>query len=101
MDSKISSSSSSSSSSRTCLCAPTTHPGSFRCSLHRSGRSRPASSYPIRHELKAAKAKAAATGKSVQAVLLNFVSPSNRDLRRRRNFQPAPTRFRRMNNATV
>lgn len=33
--SSSSSSPSSSSSSATCLCSPTTHPGSFRCSFHR------------------------------------------------------------------
>ncbi|WOK91609.1 hypothetical protein Cni_G00300 [Canna indica] len=100
-----SSSSSSSSSSRTCLCAPTTHPGSFRCSLHRSTRNkisnRPAAvKSPELMTIKGGGGGGGAKVKSssVRAVLLKMmISPSSRGLRRRKNFQPTPSRFRLMN----
>ncbi|KAF5469660.1 hypothetical protein F2P56_013715 [Juglans regia] len=82
---------------RTCLCAPTTHPGSFRCSFHRSchphraATSRRVSS-PIRWEV-AVIAKA----NSLRALLLHIIKPSSHDLQRRRNFQPKPSRFCLMN----
>ncbi|XP_022151454.1 uncharacterized protein LOC111019381 [Momordica charantia] len=80
---------SSASASRLCLCAPTTHPGSFRCSLHR--RPRKASD----------KSKAAAASGGVdwnktdlvKAFLMQIIKPSSHDLQRRRNFQPKPSRF--------
>ncbi|XAR66828.1 hypothetical protein NMG60_11013175 [Bertholletia excelsa] len=81
---------------RTCLCSPTTHPGSFRCSLHRnsrgvSGRSA-VHTRPSHWEL-AVMAKAY----SLKALLLQVIKPSSHELQRRRNFQPRPTRFFFMN----
>ncbi|KAL5207052.1 hypothetical protein ABZP36_031487 [Zizania latifolia] len=82
----------------TCLCAPTSHPGSFRCIRHRSPRPRvrpPSSSgghgAPGRGEARGA---ASAKGRSVRAHLLQMISPSGRDRRRRRDFQPRPSRLR-------
>ncbi|CAL9761108.1 unnamed protein product [Musa acuminata subsp. burmannicoides] len=86
---------STSSSSRTCLCAPTTHPGSFRCNLHRSTRK--ISSQSTAHSVKELKGAAKAKARSVRAVLLKIINPSSHDLRRRRNFQPKPSRFQLMN----
>ncbi|XP_057969386.1 uncharacterized protein LOC131158532 [Malania oleifera] len=88
----------SSSSSRTCLCAPTTHPGSFRCSLHRSfcklagrppartngGRLEPKLDYSSKTNL-------------LKASLMKIIKPSSHDIQRRRNFQPRPSRFCLMN----
>jgi hypothetical protein len=91
-------------SPRTCLCAPTNHPGSFRCSRHRNARrisnypsSISNSSSPSRAEL----IKAGRKVKSVKTILMLMISPSCRDLHRRRNFQPRPSRFRPMNNNWV
>ncbi|KAJ3695522.1 hypothetical protein LUZ60_000899 [Juncus effusus] len=91
-------------SSRTCLCSPTNHPGSFRCSRHKNPRrgilirsnssSNSSSKSPSRAELIRAGRKA----KSVKAVLMQIISPSCRDLHRRRNFRPTPSRLCVMNN---
>ncbi|CAA6670942.1 unnamed protein product [Spirodela intermedia] len=68
---------------RTCLCAPTTHRGSFRCGLHRGWRRAPS------------RGAAAAPGRGVDEELLMqiVIRPSRQDLCRRKNFQPKPTRF--------
>ncbi|GJM87151.1 hypothetical protein PR202_ga03077 [Eleusine coracana subsp. coracana] len=88
----------------TCLCSPTNHPGSFRCSRHRNnprGRSTPAAATsgdagPHRGRSSAAAGK----GRSVRALLLQKIcTPSDRDRQRRRrgDFQPSPSRLRLMN----
>ncbi|KAJ4831365.1 hypothetical protein Tsubulata_043536 [Turnera subulata] len=89
---------------RTCLCSPTTHPGSFRCSLHRNSRRIPGRSWPKPAAISSsssssAKREAAMIAKvySVKAFLLQIIKPSCHDLQRRRNFQPRPTRFCVMN----
>ncbi|CAI0388730.1 unnamed protein product [Linum tenue] len=79
---------------RTCLCSPTNHPGSFRCSLHKN-RSSATGSRPSRRELAAAAAMAKAL--TLRAFLLQIIKPSNQDQKRRRNFQPRPSRFCTMN----
>ncbi|KAG6673572.1 hypothetical protein I3843_16G116500 [Carya illinoinensis] len=89
-------------STRTCLCAPTSHPGSFRCSLHRNSHPHKAALItrrkvrisPTRHWEAALIAKA----NSLRAFLLHrIIRPSSHDLQRRRNFQPKPSRFCVMN----
>lgn len=73
---------------RICYCSPTTHPGSFRCKLHKNGQksySRRSSSY---WEL----AKIAKVN-SLKVFLLQIIKPSRHDLQRRRTFQPKPSRF--------
>ncbi|KAJ4816406.1 Serine-rich protein-related [Rhynchospora pubera] len=91
-------------SPRTCLCSPTNHPGSFRCSRHRNIRrvssrssSTSNSSSPSRAEL----IKAGRKAKSVKTILMLIISPSCRDLHRRRNFRPMPSRFCQMNYNSV
>lgn len=100
------SSSSSSSSSRTCLCSPTNHPGSFRCSLHRAHHPRKASAGESAvHDANANRSKTKtmmmATSSSkpglLKAFLMQIIKPSSHHLQRRRNFQPRPTRFCLMN----
>ncbi|MQM20169.1 hypothetical protein Taro_053185 [Colocasia esculenta] len=84
---------------RACLCAPTTHPGSFRCSLHRGCRRIPAQPSGAAAcggtggQAEAKAAAAAAKAKSMKALLMQIIGPSRQDLCRRRNFQPRPTRF--------
>ncbi|RCV08776.1 hypothetical protein SEVIR_1G360300v4 [Setaria viridis] len=80
----------------TCLCSPTNHPGSFRCSRHRNGPRGPAA--PSASEARGRAAK----GRSVRALLLQRIScPSDRDRQRQRrrsgDFQPRPSRLRLMN----
>ncbi|KAL6635295.1 hypothetical protein ACP70R_027966 [Stipagrostis hirtigluma subsp. patula] len=75
----------------TCLCSPTDHPGSFRCSRHRSPAAASGEAGPTRGR--------AAKGRSVRALLLQKISPSDRARQRRRrgDFQPRPSRLRLMN----
>ncbi|CAK9310374.1 unnamed protein product [Citrullus colocynthis] len=77
------------SSSRLCLCAPTTHPGSFRCSLHR----RPSKASDKTMQPPGSQSKAGTTDHLVKAFLMQIVKPSSHDLQRRRDFQPKPSRF--------
>ncbi|KAJ1440078.1 hypothetical protein SESBI_02314 [Sesbania bispinosa] len=80
---------------RTCLCSPTTHPGSFRCSLHKkSHRAVPKNPSKNSHHLEPSMA---AKTNSLKAFLLQIIKPSSHDLHRRKNFQPKPTRFCLMN----
>ena len=77
---------------RICTCSPTTHPGSFRCSLHRNVRkSSKNSSYSTSSNWELAKNMA--KGNSLKSLLLQIIQPSSHDLQRRRNFQPKPSRF--------
>ncbi|PRQ46243.1 hypothetical protein RchiOBHm_Chr2g0086941 [Rosa chinensis] len=74
---------------RTCLCSPTEHPGSFRCSLHRSNvnnrQATISSSRPAKDVVKP---------NSIKEILLQTIKPSSsQDLQRRRKFQPKPSRF--------
>lgn len=84
------------SSSRLCLCAPTTHPGSFRCSLHR----RPSNSshktpqpLPPPHGSQSKAATTTTDHYFLKAFLMQIVKPSSHGLQRRGNFQPKPSRF--------
>ncbi|KAJ0984797.1 hypothetical protein J5N97_003153 [Dioscorea zingiberensis] len=94
MDSKACSSSSSS-SSRTCLCSPTNHPGSFRCSLHRGGGVRRVSSRSVNSGNRSDQKKA----RSMRGLLMQIIRPSSHNLQRQRNFLPKPSRFCLMNDS--
>ncbi|KAJ4718545.1 Serine-rich protein-related [Melia azedarach] len=95
MATKNSSTSSSSLPARTCLCSPSTHPGSFRCSLHRSCRK--VSTANSRTESKKMMMSMASKADLIKAFLMQIIKPSSHNLRRRSNFQPKPTRFCQMN----
>ncbi|KAJ8437112.1 hypothetical protein Cgig2_016855 [Carnegiea gigantea] len=84
---------------RSCLCSPTTHPGSFRCQLHRNSNSdrlkkNTNSRIPQEYLEMAVMARA----NSLKAFLLQMINPSSHDLQRRRNFHPKPSRFSLLNN---
>ncbi|WJX90418.1 hypothetical protein P8452_72319 [Trifolium repens] len=91
---------------RTCMCSPTNHPGSFRCSIHkkppRAVVARPSSNlnyHCLDHSSMTMVAKA---NISLKAILLQIIKHrSNRDLHRRKNFKPKPTRFSVMNRVAV
>lgn len=72
---------------RTCLCSPTTHPGSFRCSTHKK---KPQPRVPRPNVPRN-------PSSSLKVFLLRVIKPSSHDLQRRKNFQPKPTRFCLMN----
>ncbi|KAG5242751.1 hypothetical protein OIU77_029854 [Salix suchowensis] len=79
---------------RTCLCSPTIHPGSFRCSLHRSFRRVSSGSRTGRGGSNPGWELALVSrANSFKAILLQIIEPSSHDRHRRRDFQPRPTRF--------
>ncbi|KAM6579981.1 hypothetical protein CsatA_003755 [Cannabis sativa] len=84
---------------RTCLCSPTSHPGSFRCSLHRNPHKPSRSTSTSRVRVSSGQWKTGMEDKAntIKALLLQLIKPSSHDLQRRRNFQPRPTRFCLMN----
>ncbi|XP_057790668.1 uncharacterized protein LOC131007765 [Salvia miltiorrhiza] len=101
---------------KTCMCSPTTHPGSFRCSLHKnsivsgySGRNQasPSSSYRSSHQLNMRRSAmtnslvriGTVEGDLVRRALAALIRPSSHSLRRRHDFQPRPSRLSVMSKA--
>ncbi|XP_022131469.1 uncharacterized protein LOC111004669 [Momordica charantia] len=98
---------------KSCMCSPTTHPGSFRCSQHKNSNSgggghphHQTSSYPsTRLNMR----RSAMTnslvriggveGDWVKRALTALIRPSSHQLRRRANFQPRPSRLSVMSKA--
>ncbi|XAR67845.1 hypothetical protein NMG60_11002771 [Bertholletia excelsa] len=80
------------SAARRCLCSPTTHPGSFRCSLHRISRKQFSRSAAYLSRLDSISKVSV-----LRVFLMQVIKPSRRDIRRRENFQPKPTRFAVLN----
>lgn len=109
-----SSSSSTTSARRTCMCAPTTHPGSFRCKLHKgmqnpnpsSGRSSSAVSNRLNARRSAmtnslVRIGSVEGGEWVKRALAALIRPSSHQQRRRTNFQRRPSRLSVMAVAVV
>ncbi|KVH99063.1 hypothetical protein Ccrd_022696 [Cynara cardunculus var. scolymus] len=84
---------SSSSSRRICLCSPTNHPGSFRCSRHR-GSSPKLGRKSISEQLNRLDSKKT---NLVKEFLMKIIKPSSHDLQRRKVFEPKPSRFSVLN----
>ncbi|GER51714.1 serine-rich protein-related [Striga asiatica] len=97
---------------RTCLCSPTTHPGSFRCALHKNsfgggaGRNNNSVRYsPNRLNMR----RSAMTnslvrigtveGDLVKRALAALIRPSSHQQRRREDFRPRPSRLSAMSKA--
>lgn len=91
---------------KTCMCSPTSHPGSFRCSLHKNVNHAPSISYsPSRLNAR----RSAMTnslvrigtveGDLVKRALAALIRPSSHHQRRRGDFQPRPSRLSRMSKA--
>jgi hypothetical protein len=92
---------------RTCMCSPTTHRGSFRCSLHKNTPSsaNPAPFTPNRLNMR----RSAMTnslvriggveGEWVKRALTALIRPSSHQQRRRGAFQPRPSRLSIISNA--
>ncbi|XWS71032.1 hypothetical protein CRYUN_Cryun03dG0101800 [Craigia yunnanensis] len=88
---------------RTCMCSPTTHPGSFRCSLHKNGQNTYANctaSYPSNRLNMRRSAMTnslvrigGVEGDWVKRALTALIRPSSHQQRRRAAFQPRPSRL--------
>ncbi|XP_052174502.1 uncharacterized protein LOC127789609 [Diospyros lotus] len=96
---------------KTCMCSPTTHPGSFRCSLHKnaSGRhhqaphQRQAASYRLNARRSAMTNSlvriGTVEGDLVKRALAALIRPSSHQQRRRGDFQRRPSRLSIMSRA--
>ncbi|KVH98053.1 uncharacterized protein LOC112511657 [Cynara cardunculus var. scolymus] len=94
-------------SKKTCLCSPTTHPGSFRCSLHKkssmtnSNDSHDSTVSYRSHRLYARRSAmtnslvriGTVEGDLVKRALAALIRPSSHQQRRRSDFQPRPSRL--------
>lgn len=98
---------------RTCMCSPTTHPGSFRCSLHKGvgfGGSPSSSNYSSNNNRLNARRSAMTNslvriggveGDLVRRALASLIRPSSHQQRRRSAFQPRPSRLSVMSKSEV
>ncbi|XP_073057127.1 uncharacterized protein [Primulina eburnea] len=92
---------------KTCACSPTTHPGSFRCSLHKKSLSpghvnNQTQSYrSTNHQLNMRRSAmtnslvriGTVEGDLVKRALASLIRPSSHSQRRRENFKPRPSRL--------
>ncbi|KAI3670860.1 hypothetical protein L1987_87503 [Smallanthus sonchifolius] len=93
---------------RTCMCSPTSHPGSFRCSLHKNANnSHGTVPYPS-NRLNARRSAMTNSlvrigtvegGDLVKRALAALIRPSSHQQRRRTAFQPSPSRLSVMTKA--
>ncbi|KAG2239513.1 hypothetical protein Bca52824_091658 [Brassica carinata] len=99
-----------SSSPRRCMCSPTTHPGSFRCSLHKNvanphgqGTASPYTTNSLNMRRSAMTNSlvriGGVEGEWVRRSLTTLIRPSSHHLRRRAAFQPRPSRLSVMSKA--
>lgn len=94
---------------KTCMCSPTNHPGSFRCSLHKNNgnnNSSNADSYPsTRLNMRRSAMKnslvriGGVEGEWVKRALTALIRPSSHQQRRRSAFEPRPSRLSVMSKA--
>lgn len=83
---------------KTCMCSPSSHPGSFRCSLHKNSNKSPSST---QSRLKAQRSAmtnwqvriGGVEGESIRRTLTPPIRPSRHHMRRRSSFQPRPSRL--------
>ncbi|KAK7383485.1 hypothetical protein VNO78_29164 [Psophocarpus tetragonolobus] len=90
---------------RTCMCSPTTHPGSFRCSLHKNSHAPAGSFPPNRLNMRRSAMKnslvriGGVEGEWVKRALTALIRPSSHQQRRRAAFEPRPSRLSIMSSA--
>ncbi|GAB4832762.1 hypothetical protein Ancab_006779 [Ancistrocladus abbreviatus] len=77
----------------TCACSPTKHPGSFRCSFHKNSVKTPKRRHATSQSRNQWNSAAIEKANLLRAFLLQIIKPSSHGLRRRKNFQPRPSRF--------
>lgn len=90
-----------------CTCSPTTHPGSFRCSLHKNSGHHQASSAYSSSRLNMRRSAmtnslvriGSVEGDWVKRALTALIRPSSHQQRRRANFRPRPSRLSVMSKA--
>lgn len=93
----------SSSQKKTCMCSPTNHPGSFRCSMHKKMDVRRSSSQTASNSIRLHMRRSAMTnslvrigtveGELVKRALAALIRPSSLQQRRRFDFQRRPSRL--------
>ncbi|CAN7089739.1 uncharacterized protein LOC103837086 [Brassica rapa] len=99
-------------SRRRCMCSPTTHPGSFRCSLHKNVANphgqgaATAAAYPTNslNMRRSAMTNSlvrigGVEGEWVRRALTTLIRPSSHQLKRRSAYQPRPSRLSSMSKA--
>ncbi|XP_029129279.1 uncharacterized protein LOC109808149 [Cajanus cajan] len=92
---------------RTCMCSPTTHPGSFRCSLHKKSNHAAAAAPYSPNRLNARRSAMTNSlvrirgveGDLVKRALAALIRPSSHQQRRRGDFHPRPSRLSVMSKA--
>ncbi|XP_076944994.1 uncharacterized protein LOC143615873 [Bidens hawaiensis] len=90
---------------KTCMCSPTTHPGSFRCSLHKNYNISQTYSPNRLNARRSAMANSLVRigtvegGDLVKRALAALIRPSSHQQRRRSAFQPRPSRLSVMSKA--
>nr|GEU69044.1 hypothetical protein [Tanacetum cinerariifolium] len=85
---------------KTCMCSPTTHPGSFRCSLHKNMMPYSPSRLNARKSAMANSLVKRAEGSDVEIrAFAALIRPSSHQQRRRSVFQPRPSRLSSMSKA--
>ncbi|XP_061341035.1 uncharacterized protein LOC133287433 [Gastrolobium bilobum] len=95
---------------KSCMCSPTTHPGSFRCSLHKNtgnnNNNNNVDSYPSnrlnmrRSAMKNSLVRIGGVeGEWVKRALTALIRPSSHQQRRRAAFEPRPSRLSVMSKA--
>lgn len=95
---------------KTCMCSPTNHPGSFRCSLHKNagsnnGHSDPYPSNRLSLNMRRSAMKnslvriGGVEGEWVKRALTALIRPSSHQQRRRSAFEPRPSRLSVMSKA--
>ncbi|XP_020570815.1 uncharacterized protein LOC110017967 [Phalaenopsis equestris] len=93
---------------KTCMCSPTTHPGSFRCSLHKGTHNRPIAAVSSPSNRLNARRSAMTNslvrigtveGEFVKRALAALIRPSSHQQRRRADFRPQPSRLSQMTKA--
>lgn len=95
---------------KTCMCSPTTHPGSFRCSLHKNTSRNYHQTAPYNrssHQLNMRRSAmtnslvriGTVEGDLVKRALAALIRPSSHNLRRRADFHPRPSRLSIMSKA--
>lgn len=94
---------------KTCMCSPSTHPGSFRCSLHKKGnkyvntsRTNQATTV-VSHVRRLALTNSLQRIGTIERALVTLIRPSSSSSlhhnRRRSDFKPTPTRLSIMSKA--
>lgn len=92
---------------RMCMCSPTNHPGSFRCSMHKNvSNQAPSASYPA-NRLNARRSAmtnslvriGTVEGDLVKRALAALIRPSSHSQKRRGSFEPRPSRLSVMSKA--